>query len=114
MEIPKEAMEALSEAARDKLPVADLEFLGASSRALSLLDDAGIVSMDQLLAKDREQLSEIPSLGKKSIDGIIGTLCIYHKLDELRAATQANLQQLYKSCGISAEIAANFTKEPEE
>lgn len=83
MPFSDEALTALAVAARDHAPIADLEFLGANKRTLSILEEHGIETMDKLLESKPEDLEMLKCIGPKSVRQVIDCLSNYHKLPEI-------------------------------
>jgi DNA-directed RNA polymerase alpha subunit len=82
MQITASLQKALSDAVYNQTPLSDLEFLGASPRTLSILDESGYVTIAQILNSSKERLYKVKSLDKKTIDDFID--CIM-KLDQLKS-----------------------------
>jgi DNA-directed RNA polymerase alpha subunit len=83
MDFSQKVRQALTQAADDKEPIDDLEFLGVPTRTLSILSTHGITTMDQLLSKTREELCALRSLSTTSVNRILQGLQHYDELAEI-------------------------------
>ena len=76
----QEALEALAKGAENHEPVGDLEFLGVELRIINALEQAGITTIDQLLAVPPARLLIIPNIAGKAVQSLLNALVGYHML----------------------------------
>lgn len=88
-EVCPEAKDAIARAVQQESPISDLEALGLNSRSISQLNDAGIITMGELMSKSPEQLLLLVRSGKKkysfgegSLKQLFNALARYHELEQ--------------------------------
>jgi DNA-directed RNA polymerase alpha subunit len=81
--ISKEALVALSAAAREEHSVFCLEQLGVPQRVINLLYDNGLKSMGDLLSKTPDQILAIPNLGDGQMGAVLDALSRYDRIEDL-------------------------------
>jgi len=88
--VPDEAREAIARGIEDDHPICNLEDLCKddhgkpclSQRMLNQLESAGIITLEQLMNKKKQQLLAIPNLGPEGLKAIFLALSKYDKFRE--------------------------------
>lgn len=76
--------------------VADLELIGLNLRTISILDDYGIITLEDLLLKNQADLRAIPSIGGSAMRELLECLGKYHELEKKRARIEAVSEYIKK------------------
>ena len=80
--IPKIAMDAIQRGCVAKDPISNLEWLGVPLRVLHRLNEEGIVTLDELVVKQPDELLQIDSMGETSLRQLLTALSNYDQIKE--------------------------------
>jgi len=81
--IPPEARAAIARGIRRGDAVANLEYLGLSPRYMNLLENSrfNIITLQQLMAHNRDELLDIPGFGESALQQLFECLARYDELE---------------------------------
>lgn len=89
--LPPAAEAALKVAIEEGAPIHDLEFVGVKERTLSILDDAGIILLSQLVDLSEEELLGIDYIGARGLEELTQALCEFNLVAPLKAKAETDL-----------------------
>ena len=92
------ARQALAAAIENGDSIHELEFVGVSSKALGLLDDAGVVFLEQLTHLEESDILSIYSIGAESMNQLRQALCEFHLAAPIHAKREADLARRKAEC----------------
>ncbi len=91
--LPRAAEAALRAAIEEGASIWDLEFVDVDERTLSILDDAGVVLLAQLIALTEEEILGIAYIGEGGLQSLVQGLCEFHLVAPLKAKAESDLQR---------------------
>ena len=80
--IGKEALDALSIAAKERHPIACLEQLGVNQRLINLLCINGINDINDLLHKSKDELLKLNNFGSRQLQILFEAMSKYHLIED--------------------------------
>lgn len=85
LKICKAAQAAIAKGVKRGDAVAQLEFLGFLPRYMNLLENSSlnIITLEQLLNKNQQELLEIPGFGRSALGQLMECLAQYHELEKV-------------------------------
>ena len=94
-----EAQDAIRHAVKLEESVHELALVGVPERVLSLLDEAGIVYLEQLISMNPDEVAHLKSLGQKSVEVLVEGLQDYHLVAPIRAKHDKEFVRKVQSYG---------------
>lgn len=83
IEIPKEAVLAITSAVKEGHSIFCLEQLGVPQRVINVLYNNGVRSVSDLVEKSPEQLLAIQNFGRNHLRAVMGSLSKYHMIEDI-------------------------------
>lgn len=102
MNLPQEAVAAIARGLGDSVAV--LETLGLNARYVNILERFGIITIGDLMQRNRTRLMSFPSLGSIGMRQILEALARYHEMPQdfgLHAEHEERKREVWERVGKS-------------